>query len=502
MHSCFKSGLWGAARAGLLFATFLLFSVVGQREALADPLLQEPQPVVIYFFWGDGCPHCAAAKPFLAELAQRYPGVEVRAYEVWYSEENRALFLRMATAHGFEPSAVPTIFIGDQYWVGFAEQLAGPIEAAVAACAANGCPDAGVGVIPGVAPAGLTTQPTPDTMPDTVETVVDVSPEPAVVMQADSLLAAPTPTISQSGIGAITIPLLGEVNLAAQSLTLSTGLIAFVDGFNPCSLWVLSVLLALTLRSGSRRKVLLVGLVFLTVTSLVYALFIAGLFTMFTVISFVGWIQVVVALVALFFAAVNIKDYFWYKEGVSFTIAEEKKPGIYQGMRRILAAGDSTWGVIAATVVLAAGVSLVEFSCTAGFPVLWTNLLVSQEATALTFGALLLLYMLIYQLDELVIFAAAIFTLKSSRLEEKQGRLLKLIGGMLMLTLAVVMLINPAWMNQIASSLWVFAAAFGGAALILLTHRVILPRWGIHVGSELRPAKGRKKELRRHPRAH
>ena len=52
---------------------------------------------------------------------------------------------------------------------------------------------------------------------------------------------------------------------------------------------------------------------------------------MFTVISFVGWIRIVVALVALFFAAVNIKDYFWEKEGISFTIADEKKPGIYRG---------------------------------------------------------------------------------------------------------------------------------------------------------------------------
>ena len=77
-----------------------------------------------------------------------------------------------------------------------------------------------------------------------------------------------------------------SVDLATQSLALSTALIAFVDGFNPCSLWVLSVLLALTLHTGSRKKVFIIGLVFLTVTALVYALFIAGLFTMFTIVSF------------------------------------------------------------------------------------------------------------------------------------------------------------------------------------------------------------------------
>ena len=282
----------------------------------------------------------------------------------------------------------------------------------------------------------------------------------------------------------MTLPLIGAVDLATQSLALSTALIAFVDGFNPCSLWVLSVLLALTLHTGSRKKVLIIGLVFLTVTSLVYMMFIAGLFTMFTIVSFAGWIRLLVALVALFFAAVNIKDYFWYKEGISFTIADEKKPGLYRSMRRVLNAGDSMPALIGATIVMSAGASLVEFSCTAGFPVLWTNLLVSQGVTALTFVALLALYMLIYQIDELAIFLVAVFSMRASRIEEKHGRILKLIGGMLMLTLAAVMLINPSLMNQVSTSLLVFAVAFAAALLVLLVHRVILPRFGVRIGSE------------------
>jgi hypothetical protein len=57
---------------------------------------------------------------------------------------------------------------------------------------------------------------------------------------------------------------------------------------------------------------------------LIYALFIAGLFSVLRITSFLGWIQVVVALIAFFFAMINIKDYFWYKEGLSFTISEDK----------------------------------------------------------------------------------------------------------------------------------------------------------------------------------
>ncbi len=433
-------------------------------SAQAQDQPPEENKAVIYMFWGDGCPHCAEAKPYLEGLAQRYPWVELRFYEVWYDEDNRALFEKMAAAYGFEARYVPTIFIGSQRWVGYNPSIHPEIEKVVEECHRFGCPDAGAGVI-------FPAQPAPP------------APQPS----------APSPPQTNT----LTLPLIGAVNLSRQSLAVSTALIAFVDGFNPCSVWVLTMLLALTLHTGSRRKVIIIGIVFLTVTAAVYALFIAGLFTIFTFISFVGWIRVVVALVALFFAAVNIKDYFFYKEGISFTIADEKKPGIARGIRRVMDASQSLWGLIGATIALAAGVSLVEFSCTAGFPVLWSNLLVANQVEPLTFVLLLLLYMLIYQLDELAIFFVAVFTLKASRLEEKHGRILKLVGGVLMLTLALVMALNPNLLDDINTALIVFAAAFGLTGLILLLHRRILPRFGIWIGTEDHPRRRHAAKRRR-----
>ncbi len=111
----------------------------------------------------------------------------------------------------------------------------------------------------------------------------------------------------------ITLPFFGEIDPGARSLVLTTLLIAAVDGVNPCSLWVLSILLALTLRTGSRRTTALTGLVFIFVTGLVYALFIGGIFTVFAVLSFAPIVRIVVALLAAVFGAINIKDFFWYK---------------------------------------------------------------------------------------------------------------------------------------------------------------------------------------------
>ncbi len=397
----------------------------------------------------------------MKELVRSDRRITLLDYEVWYVPKNLELMKKMAAALDFEPSGVPVTIVGDRYWVGYTTQIGAEIEAQVNLCLTQNCPDAGAGIIPGrKAQAG-----------------------------AAGTGGAETDTPASR---VINIPLIGPVDVQSQSLFVSTILIAFVDGFNPCSLWVLSILLSLTLNTGSRKKVFIIGAVFIPVTAAVYMLFIASLFTVFTFVRFLGWIQVVIALLALFFALINIKDYFWYKEGLSFTIADDKKSGIYKGIRKIMQAGDSPWGLVSATFVMAVGVSVVEFSCTAGFPVLWTNILTAQQVGTLTFVLLLLLYMVIYQIDEAAIFLAAVFTLKTSRLEEKHGRVLKLIGGMLMLTLAGVMLINPDLMDKLSSSLLIFGIAFAAAVVVLFVHRKVLPRFGIYIGSEIDPKRKRR----------
>lgn len=444
-----------------------LFSLIAVL-AIAMPVWAANR-VPIYFFWGDGCPHCAEEKPFLQKLVDNNNLLEVREYEVWKSPGNQQRLKDMAEALNFTPSGVPVTIVGEKVWIGYNAAIGAEIEAAVDACLANGCPDPGAGVLFNKGSA----------------------------RDWSSSGPADPGTAPEPGEGkTITLPLIGTIDLSHQSLFLSTLLIAFVDGVNPCSMWVLTMLIALTLHTGSRRKIFTIGFIFITVTALVYALFIAGVFTVLNMVNFVGWIRVVVALISLVFAIINIKDYFWFKEGVSLTIADKDKPGIINKMRRVMDASDNFWAMAGATVVLAAGVSLVEFSCTAGFPVLWGNMVASQNVPALTFVLLLLVYLIIYQLDELAIFGIAVVTLKSNRFEEKHGRIIKLVGGMLMLSLALVMIINPALMNNVGTSLLIFGLAFLLAALVYFVHRNVLPRMGIRIGSEIGDSSRKRKRRR------
>jgi thiol-disulfide isomerase/thioredoxin len=185
--------------SGVVLLSLLLLISPGTVEAQTTPAGEDS--VIVYFYWGDGCPHCAAQKPFMEYLAGEYPQIEVRSYEVWYVPENLDKFFAMAAAAGFEPQAVPTTFIGEKVWAGFREDMKAEMEAQVAACLQSGCPD------PGRVLAGAEAeQPAPPTAPA----------PPAGVEEA-----------------LLTLPVIGTINLNAQSLPFSTAIIALVTALTP-----------------------------------------------------------------------------------------------------------------------------------------------------------------------------------------------------------------------------------------------------------------------------
>jgi len=274
----------------------------------------------------------------------------------------------------------------------------------------------------------------------------------------------------------IRIPLLGTIDLSYQPLLLSTVIIAFVDGFNPCSLWLLSILIALVLHSGSRKRVVVVGLTFLTVTATIYGLFMVGVFSVLAYASFLPWMYWIVAGFALVFGIVNVKDYFFFKKGLSFTIDDRHKPGIFRKFRELMTNGQSPLALAGATAVMASGIALIELPCTAGFPVIWGGLVSTHEVGAWGFAMLLTVYLVIYLLDELIVFGVAVVKLRIDRFEERHARVLKLIGGVVMVALAIVLVTKPEIMSSAGKAMAVFALAFLVAALIVLVDRKMIRR--------------------------
>jgi thiol-disulfide isomerase/thioredoxin len=410
--------------AGLLLAVLALGLLVLPARAA--------EPVTLEFYGTETCPYCLQMGLFLDDLEARYgDAVRVERYEVANDLAARDRWVQEMAARGQEASGVPTTMLGETVWVGFNEQIGAEVESAVIAAIET-------------AEAQAPGEPTDES---------PVGPDPPS--------AANAPGAGTGGADAvIDVPLLGEIDAAARSAVGATVLIALIDGFNPCSLWVLTVLLAMVLNAGaSRGRVALVGGTFLTVTGLIYGLFIAGVFTVLGFIEHLDAIRIGVAAIALFVGAVNVKDYVAYKRGLSFTIPDRFKPKIYRGGRAVRDLNRPLPAVLGTTIAMAAGIALIELPCTAGFPVIWSGIMRTQGVEGAEFGALLGLYLLIYVLDELVLFAIVVATLKIGRFEERHGRLLKLLAGTVMLSLGVVLLVAPTVMEDLLLATVVIAGS-------------------------------------------
>ena len=94
-----------------------------------------------------------------------------------------------------------------------------------------------------------------------------------------------------------------------------------------------------------------------------------------------------------------------------------------------------------------------------------------HETTKNPFLGLLTAYLLVYLLDEILVLAVAIVTLRIGRMQETHGRTLKLIGGMVMLALGVVMLVAPGMMESLTGSLVVIGLALAGALGVMAVSR-------------------------------
>jgi glutaredoxin/cytochrome c biogenesis protein CcdA len=434
---------------------------VGRAQEAAAPGDVASLPVDVYLFHGEGCPHCASAQAFLEEMTTTHPTLRVHEYEVWYDDDNRELLSTLADAYGRTVQGVPVIFLGDEMWTGFGASVERDLRVRVAQYERTPAPDpmARIGLATPAAPGG----------------------------DAGSSSALPPPDRS------LTLPLVGTLDLAHMSLVMSTALIGLVDGVNPCSLWVLALLLGVVLGSGSRRRVLAVGGTFLLLAAAVYAAFIAGMFEILAYLSLLGWIRAGVAILALAIAAVNLKDYVAFGRGVSLTIGEGQKPGIYRGIRAVVKARGSWATTLFATGTLALGVTLVELPCTIGLPVVWSALVADADVGRGVFGGLLGLYMLLYLVDELAIFGVAVVTMRAARVGERGGRVLKLLSGAVMLALAVAMLAFPEALSSLTGTSVVFGVALGGAGLVLLGHRLIHPAsspWSDAAASAPRATRG------------
>jgi hypothetical protein len=231
-------------------------------------------------------------------------------------------------------------------------------------------------------------------------------------------------------------------------LPLFTLVIALIDGFNPCNLFVLTLLLSLILtHSTSRSRMYAVGITFIITVYIFYFLFMAAWLNIFKYIGFIDPLRIGIALLAIIAGLINCKEYFFYRKWITLMV-QPKQVGPLKQRTKSLAnkiQKGSVPTLIGASFLLAVFASLVELPCTAGFPIIYTGVLTSVTLShSLMYYAYLLLYNVFYVLPLFVVIGIIGFTFKGEPIKSETMALIKFIGGVIMLLLGIILLTNPA----------------------------------------------------------
>jgi len=414
-----RAGRVNRAAALLLAALAGWFAHAGGQEpgvpAWTETTAGGDRVVGLWYFWSANCPHCRDSRPRVERLAAEAPWLRFRSLPLDGRPDNLALYRQLAERVGAEARSVPAFLFCGRMLVGWD----------------NG---------------GETER----LLREELERCRDGQGNPS------------------TATGVLALPVLGEIDPAGWSLPLFTLVVAGLDSFNPCAFFVLLFLLSLLAHARSRSRMLLIGGLFILVSAAVYFLALAAWLNLFVLFGYLPFVTLGAGLLAIAIGAINVKEFFWFKRGVSLTLSDRQRGRLGVRIRGLLSQG-SVMAMAAATLSLAVVANLYELLCTAGFPMVYTRVLTLRELPPAGHYAYLLLYAAVYVVPLLLILGFFVFTLGGRRLREGEGRVLKLVSGLMMLGLGALLVAAPGAL----ASPWVAAALLAASVL----SATLLARW-------------------------
>jgi len=360
----------------------LLPSVLVVLLIIANVVRAE-QLTCAYFFYGNGCPHCARVEPFISQLEQKYRNLEVYEFEIYDNRSNALILNDYFDAYGIpdEQRGIPVIFISNKYLIGD-EPILENLENEIAINLEAECP-----ILENMQATGL-------------------------IGEASSL-----------------------ERLKALSFFTVIGA-AVVDSINPCAIAVLLILLGALMASGDKKRALKAGFAFTISIYIVYFLFGMGLFSALQITGLSYWFYKIVGVLAIAIGLANIKDYFWYgRGGFVMEIPRKWRPALKNMLGKVTTPiGAFSMGFL---------VCLFELPCTGG-PYIFILGLLAERTTQMLAIPILLLYNVFFVLPlviiTLLLYSGFTSVERTSEWKERNIRRLHLVAGSIMLALGVIVI--------------------------------------------------------------
>lgn len=396
------------------------------------PLIVEAeQQVDLYFFWGEGCPHCAAEREALQEkISLQYTQLNIHEFEVYLHPANARLLQRVGEKLHIDVGGIPLTIIGDRVFTGFLSSITlDQITARIEECQEEDCPDS-------LAP--LLRQ----DLTVTEQPFASIQQSPSSTPSASSMGNFSEPSVQVPL--QFSIPFLGEMDARSFSLPLLAVVMGILDGFNPCALWTLLFLLSLLLGMTSRIRMWVLGFTFIVTSAFVYFLFMTAWLHLVLFLGFIIWVRLAIAGIALAGGGYSFLKGLRQESGC-IVEGDERRERMFERLKHAVQQ-QSFILALCGIVLLAFAVNLVELICSAGLPAVFTQVLALNRLMPWQSYALIVLYIFFFMIDDLFIFFATMVTLEMTGITTKYTRISHLVGGALMVAIGILLIFKPGWL--------------------------------------------------------
>ena len=390
----------------ILFLLFFPIKVFGLEE----------DNIRLYLFYGDGCPHCAEEEKYLESIEDKYDYLEIVKLEVWYDDSNASFLDEVLKSFDKNYRGVPVNIIGNTIISGYGQNTGQKIERAIKFYHEN-------------------------KYIDQVERIKNGT------FNKDELVDDDFNKDEEKTDDELTFDFLWfkNINLKNVSLMTSSVIIGLIDGFNPCAMWILLFLISVLIGMKDRKRMWIIGLSFLLTSAFVYMLIMLSWIQIAVKVTTVIWIRDIIALVALIGGVINLRSFIKSNDSGCEVVDDKKRKTIFKKIREFTSEKSLLLAVFGACL-LAVSVNLVELACSAGLPLVFSELLVLNQATPIMKFMYTLLYIIFFLIDDMIVFIIAMISMKVTGISTKYNKYSHLLGGIIMVLVGILLLFKPEWL--------------------------------------------------------
>ena len=373
------------------------------------PNIVAKEPVEVHLFYSSECTFCTQEIKFLDELVDKHDNLIISKYEVFNSNNEIDLFNQVRKVLDIDKTNIPLTVIGTNHYLGFNDNIGRRIDQAI---------------------NYYSSKSHQNLVNEIINNQFDPDTDKLIVDQIDDDL--------------MYVPILGLVDAKSVSLPILAAVIGLVDGFNPCAMWVLLFLISMLIGMKNKKRMWALGLTFIFTSAIVYLLFMISWLQITMSITSIGWVKKTIGLIAIIGGTVNLRSYLKKRaEDDGCTVIEDKKRNkITEKIKNITIQKNFLLAIVG-VIALALSVNVIELACSAGLPLIFTQILAMNSLSNIQYVMYLLIYILFFLIDDIIVFAIAMISFELTGISTKYSKYSHLIGGIIMLLIGILLIFKP-----------------------------------------------------------